>query len=542
MRIYLNFNLNKMFGIYSYFQLLSNTISKEVISDLPVEMIEVIFLYLTPQSIISMRKVSKKYLSISVSDHIWKYHFNTIFSNKSKPGQYEILFKKYYRESRKLSIPRDKFYWGIKHNCFPFVVNLFSKHSQNTLKWSPQNKVSSHIYKAVLHGVNEIINFLLVNGYSNANDTLEGDSSPLYLACQENHLEIVKTLIKNGANIEFSFREGFTPLYVACQTGNLDIIKYLIEHGAYINSQCINGSTPLYIASQEGKTEVVELLLTSGANKSLFFKKGFTPLYVASRNGHDKTVLKLIEDGYNVDITDDDGATSIYVASQNGHHEVVKLLIDNGANPEVGFLGGYSSLYVASQNGHDKVVIELIKSPITRINHCAPNGSHPLYIACQNGCTEVVRILLEHDTNCNTNMSNGYFPLYVAVYKGFYDIVDLLLTKSNIDINFCSHDQHSVLWIACIDNKLDIAKLLISKGAMASSIISNNTTILHVVIDLEYDDIVLLLATTFPHLLFEKDHNDATPLQLAYKNKNKKIIEILETYLKSIISLEEKFV
>lgn len=42
-----------------------------------------------------------------------------------------------------------------------------------------------------------------------------------YVAAQEGHRSTIELLIKRGADLEFTFREGFTPLYVASQRGNV---------------------------------------------------------------------------------------------------------------------------------------------------------------------------------------------------------------------------------------------------------------------------------------------------------------------------------
>lgn len=73
--------------------------------------------------------------------------------------------------------------------------------------------------------------------------------------CQSGNLEEIIKLITQGINInqrENYGRTGRTPLYVASKFGHLDIVRYLIDQGADINIQTIDEfSTPLHIAIKE---------------------------------------------------------------------------------------------------------------------------------------------------------------------------------------------------------------------------------------------------------------------------------------------------
>ncbi|KAE9385780.1 ankyrin, partial [Gymnopus androsaceus JB14] len=57
----------------------------------------------------------------------------------------------------------------------------------------------------------------------------------------------------------------YTPLMIAAEIGHLDVVSVLIEEGANVNAQSEDGSTALRQASQEGHLEIVKLLLNHGA-------------------------------------------------------------------------------------------------------------------------------------------------------------------------------------------------------------------------------------------------------------------------------------
>ena len=46
------------------------------------------------------------------------------------------------------------------------------------------------------------------------------------------HLEIVRLLVKSGANVNSTTKTNSTPLRAACFDGHFEIVKYLVEHNA----------------------------------------------------------------------------------------------------------------------------------------------------------------------------------------------------------------------------------------------------------------------------------------------------------------------
>ena len=59
-------------------------------------------------------------------------------------------------------------------------------------------------------------------------------------------------------------KDGVTPLNIASQNGHLDIVKLLIKSGGLVNQARNTDDTPLYIASECGHLEIVILFIESG--------------------------------------------------------------------------------------------------------------------------------------------------------------------------------------------------------------------------------------------------------------------------------------
>jgi ankyrin repeat protein len=95
---------------------------------------------------------------------------------------------------------------------------------------------------------------------------IEVDShTPLILASQNGHAEIVKLLLNAGAKVKAKGKNNATALHVSSANGHIEIVKLLLDAGAKLNSETKNGTTALSVALQNGHTEIAKLLLDAGA-------------------------------------------------------------------------------------------------------------------------------------------------------------------------------------------------------------------------------------------------------------------------------------
>ena len=96
--------------------------------------------------------------------------------------------------------------------------------------------------------------------------------------------EIIKILLKNGANINAKIIVGLkphTPLMTAIAfyfNNAADIIKLLVEFGADINARNEYGYTPLMFAVIQGNIEATKTLVELGADVTVKDNEGKTAL------------------------------------------------------------------------------------------------------------------------------------------------------------------------------------------------------------------------------------------------------------------------
>ena len=90
-------------------------------------------------------------------------------------------------------------------------------------------------------------------------------NTPLILAANHGHTDIVRLLIRSGANLNRSNDNGANALIAAVMSGHQAAAQLLIEQGANLNATDKNGRTALALAEQSGQGAIAAMLRAAGA-------------------------------------------------------------------------------------------------------------------------------------------------------------------------------------------------------------------------------------------------------------------------------------
>jgi len=84
-------------------------------------------------------------------------------------------------------------------------------------------------------------------------------------------IEMCELLRKNGAKVNAELKRksalGWTALHYAVTNGDAELVKYLIKHGANVNKATGEGSSPLFLAKLGGYDDIVKILKNAGAKE-----------------------------------------------------------------------------------------------------------------------------------------------------------------------------------------------------------------------------------------------------------------------------------
>ncbi|HSB12676.1 MAG TPA: ankyrin repeat domain-containing protein [Blastocatellia bacterium] len=119
----------------------------------------------------------------------------------------------------------------------------------------------------------------------------EDGVTPLMRAARDGEARLLRSLLKEGGDVNSADAYGWTALTYAARRGDASMVAALANKGADLNHQSDDGLTPLMYAVSEGYADAVRVLLERGANVNATSKSGATALTLAEqRNNAQQTM------------------------------------------------------------------------------------------------------------------------------------------------------------------------------------------------------------------------------------------------------------
>ncbi len=215
------------------------------------------------------------------------------------------------------------------------IVNSFLKNRRN---W-PQSQIRSVPFSSKTAKKGTISTFV---------DFI--DLHTFFKCCIDDSPDILKLLIKYGANVNVCDNDMWTPLHAAATCANLEICKILILNKAELLAVNTDGNMPYDICDDEVCLEYIE---------SEMANRGVTQQTIDIKRA--EIEIKMLEDiklmsfkGTDLNKTkpDQNGATFMHIACANGYSSVLEFLLEHKVSLSVQDKDGWTPLHVATFWGH----------------------------------------------------------------------------------------------------------------------------------------------------------------------------------------------
>jgi len=390
---------------------------------------------------------------------------------------------------------------GINQNDYYQVKQgIDSIKSSNNFQPKHILEVVNKVIPLAAYKCNEdIFNLLIEN---NADVNLHIENSDVYDRLQ---LHTGKGFLKIYPSTARNFLK--SPLHYAIYGSNAKIVKIILEKGAdvhghvsvgnndiYEELQSFEITSPLHIAanieSNEIRKDIVKMLLNKNHHVNIpytiqisHFVLNFIPLTIFS----DYEIIKmLVEKGANVNqkiahnlFGDWCIVSPLHIQAQKGNAQIAQLFIEKGASinePVIldpnsrnsshhqnDFTINSTPLHLACQNNLE--VANYLIDAGADIHAVNIGGSTPLHVACKFNSKDLIEKLIKKGADINKNNKKGNTPLMITVKNGYVESTELLL-KHNADINKLETSTgNTTLHLAAKGNRINVALLLITKGA-----------------------------------------------------------------------------
>ncbi|KAJ0417819.1 ankyrin repeat-containing domain protein [Aspergillus carlsbadensis] len=243
-----------------------------------------------------------------------------------------------------------------------------------------------HLCAAACVGDVELIQSLLLNG-ADVNATSDIFGSPLLNAARGGHIPAVLFLLENGADPEcdtvrwmteserkdvqrFIFphmdKEPWTPLGAAAFAGHGAITNLLLDARYALSRSSYSFFHAIIHASRGGHVEILEKLIATADFNSISPKVKTRVLDCALKEsasqGHLASMQLLLDSGAAVDLSvpEEQEHTALWYAAFHGRNAAIELLLDRGADIDEGCMLPDGPLVIAGRLGFPRTVALLL--------------------------------------------------------------------------------------------------------------------------------------------------------------------------------------
>src|SRR5262245_39191928 len=324
------------------------------------------------------------------------------------------------------------------------------------------------------------------------NDTRVAD------AAMDGNKELLRSLIKQAADVNSSQGDGMTALHRAALHGGAETVQLLINAGANLKAVTRLGSySALYMAAKTGSAPAIDILLKAGADAKAKSNTGITALHMAAISGDAESVRLLGERGADMNAKETErGQTPLAYAASFDRPEAIKMLLKLGADPNL-----------------PSKEVPPMPLPARGENQAQPpppqqgqQGQQPAPPATQQARGGIPQVpgtpaaqQAAQNNGGNNNNNNGadavsrgggnpkglLTPLMYAARQGSTNAVRVL-TEAGANLNAVNGDKSTALLLSIINGHFDIAKYLVEHGANVNLFSMDSATPLYGVVNTQW--------------------------------------------------------
>ncbi|KAK0054895.1 serine/threonine-protein phosphatase 6 regulatory ankyrin repeat subunit A, partial [Biomphalaria pfeifferi] len=346
-------------------------------------------------------------------------------------------------------------------------------------------------------------------------------------------------LIKAGADVNKSNRNGLTALMFASMFHNVPLVKILIQHGADVNLKDRRHINALMWTVLQGHTDIVQILLDNNADVHNRTPSGMNAVHIAVEKGITNIFKLLMDKNADISSKTNDGWTPLMRSVRHKDFTIAKLLLSSNVCVNEKNFEDNTALHISGMNENVNCIKKLLYHD-TDINCTNAIRMTPLIYICsplqyaiKNKSSDIVKHLLKFKDQSWHTGEEFITCLSEAVEREDINAVTCLLNFQSKTLILkeakavsCFYRESPLIIAASLRN-LEIVELLLNAGADVNTLNVDLQSVL--LISVVQGDMYMsrLVVEKFNANINLKDCNGNTPLIMSTVMKNKEIVYFL---------------
>ncbi|PVD33498.1 hypothetical protein C0Q70_04754 [Pomacea canaliculata] len=344
-----------------------------------------------------------------------------------------------------------------------------------------------------------LVNYLVKQGANIQDPDSDGvyvlQRLAMYSEYGEKHIEILRLLITNGADVNILDCNGDSILHLSAKANNWSFVRQIIqETGDLITDELdSDGYNILHRLAQSGHSELVEAVLNKGCNVEALSRDGDTCLLLAAKRDNWTFVTRVLGPVFsrntspsfaqdarsisqiNLNTRDLRGYTVCYLALIRKRWDLLRRLAEWGYNMDMDIIDN-EGLDLLQTMASDNASELKTHRNWCRLLKCMKENRHG------HSCVVLIELLLERGARCDIPSKRGETLFDIVVENKNWIMMKCLLTQEMIVIR--EHDDKFLLhrFVFSYNGALhsDVCDLLIEKGLSVNAEDCEGNTPLHV--------------------------------------------------------------
>lgn len=268
---------------------------------------------------------------------------------------------------------------------------------------------------------------------------------PVHLATETNNINMVKTLVEAGADMNKVNQNYELPADIALRFDNVEMLNYFIAKGVDVRK--------INLANTQN-VKIIDYLIEYGANPNTI------DLNFAVKDR--KLLEHLLE--YNIDLNQQ----NFWAENICADTELLKLLVEKGLNPNITtkFPDDCPLIYGVIKYSDDKEALEFLLNKKARLDiECANNfADNPLIMCVKMKKTDFAELLIKQGVDVDKAGWEKRTPLLYAIDEDDSKMINLLL-KNGANLEYNEYFDKTPLLYAADFQKYIAAETLLKNGA-----------------------------------------------------------------------------